>query len=220
MITTGIPRANGQVERMNRTLIPLLTKLAFPQAESWHKYVGRAQQYLNHVPNRSIGISPFELLVGIRMKLKDDPQISKILEEEAVIAFEEARDQLRTQAKEEIARIQGENRRTYDKKRKKSYTNFVEGDLVAIRRTQLKPGLKFCPKYLGPYKVIKALRNDRYLVEKVGEHEGPRTTSTSRDFMKPWMCEEHDLSSCSERDTSEDRWSNRMAECGSESCGE
>ncbi|KOC58990.1 Pro-Pol polyprotein [Habropoda laboriosa] len=34
MITTGIPRANGQVERVNRTLIPLLMKLEYPQAET------------------------------------------------------------------------------------------------------------------------------------------------------------------------------------------
>lgn len=31
LITTGIPRANGQVERLNRTLISLLTKLAAPK---------------------------------------------------------------------------------------------------------------------------------------------------------------------------------------------
>ena len=30
-ITTGVPRANGQVERVNRTIIPLLTKLAAPK---------------------------------------------------------------------------------------------------------------------------------------------------------------------------------------------
>lgn len=28
--------------------------------------------------------------------------------------------------------------------------------------------------------------NDRYLVEKVGEHEGPQRTSTSADHMKQW----------------------------------
>lgn len=198
MITTGIPRANGQVERVNRTLIPLLTKLAHPQAETWHKYVGRAQQYLNHVPSRSTGVSPFQLLIGTRMRLQDDPQVKEILEREAIFVFQEARDESRIQAKEAIARIQDENRKAYNKRRKKDYIGFKEGDLVAIRRTQLGPGLKLCPKYLGPYQIIKVLRNDRYLVEKVGEHEGPRTTSTSRDSMKPWICEDHDLSSHSD----------------------
>jgi len=39
---------------------------------------------------------------------------------------------------------------------------------VAIRRTQQGPGLKLAHKYFG---VIKALRNDRYILRKVGEHK-------------------------------------------------
>lgn len=31
------------------------------------------------------------------------------------------------------------------------------------------------------------MRNDRYLVIKVGEHEGPQETSISADYMKPWL---------------------------------
>lgn len=74
LIVTGIPRGNGQIERINRTLIPLLTKLSMPQPACWHKFVTRAQQYLNHVPNRSTGMTPFYLLFGTRMRLKKDRQ--------------------------------------------------------------------------------------------------------------------------------------------------
>jgi len=42
------------------------------------------------------------------------------------------------------------------------------------------------PKFLGPYKVTSVLRNNRYLVEKHGDHEGPTCTSSSADHMKPW----------------------------------
>lgn len=35
LITTGVPRANRQVERVNHT-IPLLTKLADPKHDEWH----------------------------------------------------------------------------------------------------------------------------------------------------------------------------------------
>lgn len=41
LTTTGIPRANGQVERVNRTLIPLLTKLAAPKPEEWYRHLDR-----------------------------------------------------------------------------------------------------------------------------------------------------------------------------------
>lgn len=59
--------------------------------------------------------------------------------------------------------------------------------MVAIKRTQQGPGMKFAHKNLGPYEVSKVLRNHRYLVHKVGEHEGLMETSTSVDFMKPWI---------------------------------
>lgn len=44
---------------------------------------------------------------------------------------------------------------------------YAENDLVAIKRTQLGPGFQLANKYLGPYSVVKVLRNDWYLVQKV-----------------------------------------------------
>lgn len=31
------------------------------------------------------------------------------------------------------------------------------------------------------------MRNNRYTVAKIGEHEGPEETFTSADYMKPWL---------------------------------
>lgn len=52
------------------------------------------------------------------------------------------------------------------------------------------PG-KFSSKFLGPYEIIRVLRGDRYVVLKIGEHEGPKTTSTSADHIKRWLAYEH-----------------------------
>ncbi|GFV79090.1 hypothetical protein TNCV_2612761 [Trichonephila clavipes] len=43
-IATGVPRGNGQVEQIHRTLIPVLTKLSL---DVWYKYVDRLQRILN-----------------------------------------------------------------------------------------------------------------------------------------------------------------------------
>jgi len=59
LISTGIPRGNGQVERSNRTLIPLLTKLSSPKSDEWFKFLIIAQQYLNATPSRSTSRTPF-----------------------------------------------------------------------------------------------------------------------------------------------------------------
>ena len=39
---------------------------------------------------------------------------------------------------------------------------------------------------------IRILRNDRYDVPKVGEHEGPQMTSTAADHMKTWIADHED----------------------------
>ncbi|GFU02284.1 hypothetical protein TNCV_2921761 [Trichonephila clavipes] len=46
-IATGVPRGNGQVERIHRTLIPVLTKLSLDDSTKWYKYVDRLQRILN-----------------------------------------------------------------------------------------------------------------------------------------------------------------------------
>jgi len=53
-----------------------------------------------------------------------------------------------------------------------------QNDLVAIKRTQLGPGFKLANKYLGSYNIVKVLRNNRYIVHKVSEHERLSKTST------------------------------------------
>lgn len=199
LTTTGVPRANGQIERMNRILIPLLTKLSDPKKEEWFKFLNLAQLYLNCTCQRSIGTTPFHLMFGVHARLRDDPHIRELLEKEWVDDLQNSRSELRRQAKECIAKVQCENRLTFGKKRKAA-TKYRENDLVAIKRTQLGPGLKLANKYLGPYTITRVLRNDRYLVQRVGEHEGPMKTSTSVDHMKPWV----EFASDNSEDESED----------------
>lgn len=44
LITTGVPRGNGQVERMNRIIIAMLTKLSLDKPNDWFKHVNEVQQ--------------------------------------------------------------------------------------------------------------------------------------------------------------------------------
>lgn len=115
----------------------------------------------------------------------DDVEIARLVEEEIVEEFDEQRRELISNAKKQILKVQEENRMQYNKRRRASH-QYSERDLLAIKRTQFGAGLKFFPKYMGPYEVTKVKRNDRYDVRKVGVHEGPNVTSTSADYMKSW----------------------------------
>lgn len=100
--------------------------------------------------------------------------------------FQGERDELRERAVENIAKIQQENRRVYNRN-KIAPTNYNEGDLAAIRRMQRGPGLKLATKFLGLHKIAQVLRNNRYIVQREGNHERPHETSTSSDNMKLWL---------------------------------
>ena len=112
-ITAGMPSGNGQVERINRIIIPALTKLAMSNPEEWYKYVDKFQRYLNNSYQRSIDTSPFQLLTGVKMRCSEDVRIKEILEEEAAILFDDSRAKLRDNAKQKINEVQAENRKTF-----------------------------------------------------------------------------------------------------------
>ncbi|GFY35430.1 transposon Tf2-9 polyprotein [Trichonephila clavipes] len=140
-IATGVPRGNGQVERIHRTLIPVLTKLSLDDSTKWYKYVDRLQRILNSTISRSTKWTQFELLVGIKMRNKEDILIKDLLLEEMAKELLEESELLRNDAKKTVETLQSENRKTYNRRRKKA-SLYKESDLVAIQRTQFGAGLK------------------------------------------------------------------------------
>ncbi|GFV99725.1 hypothetical protein TNCV_5080851 [Trichonephila clavipes] len=111
-IATGVPRGNGQVERIHRTLIPVLIKLSLDDSTKWYKYVDRLQRILNSTISRSTKWTPFELLVGTKMRNKEDILIKDLLLEEMAKKLLEQREFLRNDAKKNIETLQSENRKT------------------------------------------------------------------------------------------------------------
>lgn len=183
--TTGLPRANGQAERINRTIIPILTKLSLEEPTKWYCHVSRLQNILNSTYQRSIDTSPFELLTGVKMRCKEDLRLKEILDLAWQEHFNDERNTLRIKAKEQILKTQQENRKPFNRYRK-APRNYKIGKLVAIKGTQMCPGRKLRAKYLGPYTIVKVKCNDTYDVKRANSGEGPGITSTCAEFMKPW----------------------------------
>lgn len=181
--TTGNHRGNGQVERINRVIIPILTKMSLGSPAQWYKHVSKVQQYLNNSWQRSLGRTPFEVMFGGKMRTEDDFGLKTAIEEAFITDFEEERERMGQEAVQQIRKVQEENQREYNRKHKAAY-QYKINDWVAIKRTQFGVGLKIAPKLFGPYRVTKVKRNDRYDVEKVGQHEGPNKTNSSADCMK------------------------------------
>lgn len=185
-ITTGMPRGNGQVERVNRSIIPILTKASMADATKWYIHIPRLQKSLNNTFHRSIAMTPFKLMFGVEMRSKEDIQMAELLEEDFIQQYTEDRQEDREIAKAQIERVQNANQVGLNKKRKNA-TNYAINQLVAIKRTQFVNGNKLAQKFLGPYRVNKQLPNEGYEVQKEGNHAGPKQTTTSAEFMKPWL---------------------------------
>lgn len=151
-ITTGVPRGNGQVERVNNIIIPVLTKLSIENPEKWFQHTAKVQQFLNKTYQRAIDMSPSELMFGKQLRMKEDIQIKELIDQEIANSFFDEREHLRTQAKNQIHKIQIENKKNFDAKRKKA-RQYKIGDTVAIKRTQFGTGLKLQKKNFGPYKI-------------------------------------------------------------------
>ncbi|KAG5889614.1 hypothetical protein JTB14_002004 [Gonioctena quinquepunctata] len=120
------------------------------------------------------------------MRNKEEVLIKELLEGATIQEFNGNKEDLRAESKKQILKVQEENRRTYNLRKRKPRI-YKKGDLVAIKRTQFVVGIKIQRKFLGPNEVTKMKPNDRYDVVKVGHHEGPVRTSTCAEFMKPWV---------------------------------
>lgn len=184
-VTTGVPRGNGQIERIHQLIISILAKLTIDEPGAWFKHVNKLQLFLNNSYQRAIGTTPGEIMFGVPIRTTDDFHLKELIEKEALDSFMNDREQLRMNARDDIASIQQSNKKDFDLRRKEA-RKYNVGDIVAIKRTQFGSGLKLRPKFWGPYEVTKVQPNDRYQVKKNGIHEGSHITSSSADFMKPW----------------------------------
>ncbi|KAM8714749.1 hypothetical protein ACLKA7_001155 [Drosophila subpalustris] len=174
-----------QKQIISRAHDRVLSKLSIDDPTKWYKHVGRVQQAVNSTITRSIDTTPFEMLVGVKMRTKEDLEIRDLINKEAVRVFNDERSDLRAKDKAQIVKLQSENKMTYNLRRKPA-RRYDVGDLVAIKRTQFGSGLKLKAKFLGPYQVVKVKHNNSYDVQKVGNSDGPKNTTTCAEYMKPW----------------------------------
>ena len=72
-------------------------------------------------------------------KEQEDINLQKMLLEESIDKYDENRDKIRQKARQQIQKMQEENKRHFSKKRNSART-YVVGNLVAIKKTQLRKG--------------------------------------------------------------------------------
>jgi len=183
-IAVATPRANGQAERVNRSIKSALLTTATDE-KYWDDYIRNVQLAINCTENRSTGKTPSELLFGYVPRHND----------EIKTAARDLNELLATRQKalSKIEQTQQQQKRNFDKRRKAPKTYKV-GDLVVIEKQVISttPGgsHKMLHPYSGPMVVQQVIPNDRYRAADMGTSKRVTRKSYNRvvavDRMKPW----------------------------------
>lgn len=182
------PRANGQVERLNRTILSSLSAHMGDNQKGWDVYLPKVQLGLNSTISQGTGKSPLELLCGLRPRLPNDLQ-GTVYSEDVSTSRDEAAQTIETNAAQMKTR--------YDKDRRVVEPLHM-GQLVMVERKILCPGLKsgkLVQRYAGPYKITAVLPNDRYEVTSYIKGKRAYKNIVARDKIKIWHNRRRDSSS-------------------------
>ncbi|KAL0881598.1 hypothetical protein ABMA27_001426 [Loxostege sticticalis] len=184
------PRANGQAERFNQTILnSLASQNAFGHERDWDKCLGKLQFGINNTVNASTRKSATEALFGF--KLRDD-----LLNKLEIVNNDDANNsdlqQIRDEISISISKDQAKQKERHDANRAPAPTYEI-GDLVKILRNNFEnknQSTKLLSKFVGPYKIIEILGNDRYRISDVPgftKKGKPYNTVISVDRIRPWI---------------------------------
>ena len=115
-IATASPQANGQAERVNRVLTPILAKLSDDTCgKYWFKILAQAEHALNNTVNKATGETPSRLLFGVDQRGQSVDELKEFVESSQETVNRDL-PELRKKAVENINRSQQYNKQRYDKK--------------------------------------------------------------------------------------------------------
>ncbi|KAG2191010.1 hypothetical protein INT47_007878, partial [Mucor saturninus] len=192
MSTSRRPQSNGQVERMNYTLVQTMAKLRRDDGNKpWDNYIQAALMTIRTMTNEATGYTPSMLLYGYDMRTPSTwvpPRYDYIVGE--------VEEEIARRAKEienwlvEVRLIAKENSDIKKLKRKVVYDKtvvprplFKIGDKVLMKDHY--PPEKFADKFIGPLEVIKvnAATGTYHLL---GPHQNRLKDAVHGDILVPF----------------------------------
>lgn len=168
-VATASPQANGQVERVNRVLTPMLSKLTDPLGHSdWVTKLAEVEYAMNNSVHSTTRKSPSNLLFGVEQRGKIVDELTEYLEDKNETGDGRILEEIRARAAEAITVANERNEKAFLERSIPAKT-FEAGEYVVIRHIDTTAGRnkKLLPKYRGPYVIHKILPNDRYVVRDI-----------------------------------------------------
>ncbi|KAL7148069.1 hypothetical protein ABFS83_06G152600 [Erythranthe nasuta] len=163
------PQTDGQTDVVNRSLDNLLRCLVGEHMRSWHSILPIAEFAYKNSVNRSIGMSPFEVVYGHKPRAPIDliPMSVSHRPSEFANAFAQHIHDLHA----EINRRINENNEKYQRSANahRTFREFSVGDfvMVRVRPERFPQGIskKLQARSVGPFKILKRVGSNAYVLE-------------------------------------------------------
>lgn len=185
------PRANGQAERFNQTILrALATQNSRQDEKDWDSIVSKIQYGINNTLNATTEKTPSEALFGYRLRGEADSIFKDALQE--TVNKEVDLSDLRSEVGESIKLKQIKMKENHDAKTSPARVYKVN-DLVKITKVSFQENIgkskKLMPKFIGPFRVTRVMGNDRYEITNIPGFTKTKKycTVVAADRMRPWI---------------------------------
>ncbi|CAI6344904.1 unnamed protein product [Macrosiphum euphorbiae] len=204
--STRHPQANGQVERANRTIIPLLS-ISTSDQRRWDVKVKEVERQMNTAVNKTTTRTPYEALHGYLPRFRPGalPTLSRTRNESS------SPEEVQAEVRENIVREQKKMKNRYDRKHFDGIRYEVGEVVVMLRQPTAGQPSKLQAKYREkPLQVMKVLPSDTYRVAELGSdgHEIYATTAHVSQ-LKSWRILRESDDEVNDRDESDDEVNDR-----------
>lgn len=170
-ISVQSPQSNGQIERMNRDLKNMLSKLAESATHAdWRTKLMQVEYAFNNTNHTSTQVSPSILLFGVEQRGRIIDELTEYLQQKEKVHKPVDLKKIRSEASNAISKSQERNLKYFNEHHRPA-KQFEVGEYVVIKNVDVSVGKnkKLIPKYRGPYEIKKKFDHDRYLVEDIAD---------------------------------------------------
>jgi transposase InsO family protein len=195
LVAVGAARANGQVERSNRTILTAVKSSIDDDDRNWDETIRGVQWAINNLPNSTTTIAPNSLVLSYTPRDILRNEIILTLQDDSVNPNANV-SELFAKASRNIDKRQRLQKKHFDERRRMA-EKYEVGDIVLVESENSATGSsrKLMPKYKGPYIVTRVMGNDRYEIQDVPgapRKQMAAKTIYAADRMKRW-CQLNEL---------------------------